>query len=198
MGTLRLQRGITLVEMVVAVGLLSCMLLASLHVMNARAGAAPLRDAAQSFGDGLRGAQRAAIERNGPVTFWMVSGMEQDETRACVLSAEGPHWVVSGGRTPEPCASERLQESARRDAAEGKAPRVSASTAAGEPAVRVTFDGFGRVAGGAGQLSAIDIRAAGASAEALRITVSRGGEIRVCDPAAPARDVRACRAGPSA
>lgn len=177
------QHGATLVE--IAVGLAIVALLAALGlpsladwIQNTQ-----IRTAAESIQNGLQLARGEAVRRNANVQF--------------VLTAPGTTggtgWTVSLVSTGEVVQS--------KPAGEGSRKVVLTATPAG--ATTITFNGLGRTptappnnADGSAFLTQIDADVptlASADSRELRILISTGGQIRLCDPnVTSATDPRKC------
>ena len=127
-----------------------------------------IRTAAESLRSGLQLARTEAVRRNTVVAF----------------SLAGTVWTVAAGASTVQTNS---------------GERVGLTQIAATQDV-LSFDGVGWVA----PLPAVDISfnvsnpsggacaASGGSVRCLRVTVSGGGQIRLCDPAAPAGQATAC------
>ncbi len=153
-----------------------------------------IRTAAEALQNGLMLARGEAVRRNASVRFQLTDTLDN----GCVLSTAGTNWVVSltdptglcasappDPADPNPPAPAIIQT---RAGAEGSR---NALVAAGQSAV--VFNGLGRVTPvPAGNIS-IDITnpiggacvadATPGPMRCLRIVVSIGGQVRMCDPA---------------
>lgn len=163
-----------------------------------------LRGAAEVAMVGLQKARAEAIKRNQVVTFWLVSpAMAAALDNSCALSSASPSWVISlddpagaCAGTPSATVAPRIVES--RGA--GKAANgidVSALSGAGAAATQVRFNGFGQrsVANPDADIRTIDFTSSTTGTRRIRIEVSTGGSVRMCDRDAPATtppDPRAC------
>lgn len=170
-----IKRGFTVIELLITiaiVAILAALVAPSFNVMLANA---QIKTAAQAMFDGLQLARVEAIRRNERVIF--TTGTQSS-------------WEVkveSAGSTVQ-----------ARSSAEGS-PAVS-MTATPAGATEVTFDGLGRVkpnTDASNSISRLDadvptsLISAAASRE-LRITISTGGAIRLCDPNAASGGAMAC------
>jgi len=162
-----------------------------------------VRTAGETVLTGLNLARVEAVRRNTTVRFQLVG----DLTSACALSANGTSWVVSladpaGACDAAPSELNPPQIIQKKSGAEGT--RGVVLTASG--AATVHFNGLGRVTSPGGVLNMTNIEisnpAAGAcqhvdavngTMRCLRIRISSGGEVRMCDPAVvDATDPRIC------
>jgi type IV fimbrial biogenesis protein FimT len=164
-------RGFSLVELMVAVLILSIILAKAVPSLMDYIRDDRIRSVAEEMRDGLHTARMEAIRRNTTVLFQP--------------SATG--WaVVLPGLAGAP--DETLQSRTARSTEQALAATASAPTAA--------FNGSGRLAGGAFSVEvsagagqcAVD----GGPARCLRLAVAPGGMIRMCDPALPAGNPQAC------
>lgn len=69
---------------------------------------------------------------------------------------------------------------------------VNAITAGPAAVTSASFNGFGQLSPAGTPGIQIDLTNANADSRALRVTVSAGGAIRMCDPLVAASDTRAC------
>lgn len=160
-----LQRAFTLVEMLITIAILAILLALAAPSFSVLLANAQIRTASQALFDGLQLARVEAIRRNARVIF--------------TLSGQSA-WTVtveSDGSTVQ-----------SRPAGEGSASVTVAVTPAG--ATKATFDGLGRLQPNTDATASItqldadtSIIPAGRS-HPLRVTLSGGGAVRLCDPAA--------------
>jgi type IV fimbrial biogenesis protein FimT len=170
-----IERGFTLIELLITiaiVAILAALVAPSFKVLMANA---QIRTAAQGAFDGLQLARVEAIRRNERVVF----------TRGAQSAWDVK--IENGGATVQ-----------SRAAAEGSSAVIITATPAA--ATKVTFDGLGRVkpntdaSASLTQLEA-DVPTSlvpAALSRELRITISSGGAIRLCDPNATTGSSTAC------
>lgn len=153
-----------------------------------------IRTAAEAMQSGLMLARSEAVRRNTSVRFQLTTTLDS----SCALSTSGTNWVVSQDDPSGAC------DSASPDPADlnPPAPRIvqkragaegskNALVAAGQSAI--VFNGLGRVTPvPAGAISFDITNPIGGACVAdttpgpmrcLRVTVSTGGQVRMCDPA---------------
>ena len=156
-----------------------------------------IRTSAEALQNGLQLARAEAVRRNTSVRFQLTSAL----TAACGLSTSGGNWVVSlddptgaCNSTPSDTLAPRIIQV--RSSAEGS---PNAVVAAGQSTI--IFNGLGRVTPVPAASIDIDITnpTGGACAAAgvdgmrcLRIRVSTGGQIRMCNPILAATDPQGC------
>jgi type IV fimbrial biogenesis protein FimT len=166
------QRGFTLIEMMIAllvVGILFAMALPTFSVWIANT---KIRNGAEAVLNGLQYARNEAVKRNTTIEFEITSGTA---------------WVVTVVST-----AAELQ----RRAEEGSSDVSATATPGG--ATKVTFNGMGWVtdnADGSARVARLDVTSSQLSSQgerALRLVVTPGGSVKMCDPAVASPDPRAC------
>jgi type IV fimbrial biogenesis protein FimT len=170
-GGLSVSGGFSLIELMVAMLILSIVLAKSVpslmdYIRNDR-----IRSVTEEMRDGLHTARMEAIRRNTSVNF--------------VPNASGWSVILPGvAGAPDEELHARTARSSE---------LVLAATASGAVA---TFNGSGRLTGGAFSVDvgagAGECTADGGQARCLRLNVAPGGMIRMCDPALPAGNAQAC------
>jgi len=188
-----LQRGFSLVELATAMTIIAILMMLGMpsfseYINNARLGAV-----AQSFYAGLSLARSEAIRRNVPVEFAMTNdtigpGIENSLTP----DVTGKSWVIrSQTVNPGPYDSPAIETKSAQEGG-GATPRVTILAAS----PIVAFNGIGAATLGVGAI-AIENPSAGACVPAgpvrcWSVIVAPGGQVRLCDPAAPFGDTRSC------
>lgn len=198
-------RGFTLIEMVVVVAILGILVGLGASNYSAWIANSRIRTATETLASGLNTARNEAIKRNRLVRFHLVS----DLGGGCALSPSGTSWVVSLNdptvTAGEQCDIEISDTTApfivaKKSAAE-QASRITiaALNRGGAPADTIVFNGLGRVmVTGNNPIARIDIDSSAivaAETRELRIQLTPGGLIRMCDPnvaAANPPDTREC------
>ena len=199
--TRTLQRGFTLIEMMIALAIVAMVLFVAVPAFTIFLQNQQIKNAAQTVMTGLGSARAESIRRNATVRFQFVS----DLTAGCVLATNSLAWVVSLADPDSACdavpgATTAPQIVEKRSATEGTrnvTVVADASTA--------TFTGLGRLTGAG--ITQIDFSNATGTCEhvdlvngtmrCLRVMISAGGEARMCDPKVavpvpPAIEPRAC------
>jgi type IV fimbrial biogenesis protein FimT len=196
------QRGVTLVELIVVMAIISMLTLMSAPafqtwILNSR-----IRSTAESMLSGLQQAKSEAVARNARVRFQLTDTLDN----ACVLSPAGANWVINLDPNADPDEVVSLCGSAPNDAVapfilqSRPAAAGSGNTQVAASAATLVFNGLGRlVPVPAGNIT-IDITnpaggncvAGGGDMTCLRIVVSAVGQVRMCNPAFPAGDPQGC------
>ncbi len=190
------HRGFSLIELIVGIVILGVLMAMAVPRFSDWLRNTRIRSSAEAIQNGLQLARAEAVRRNATVRFQLVSAI--DDT--CALATTGPHWVVSMENPAGQCATAPSDTAAPRiiqvrNRAEGS---QQTQVAAGQSAF--VFNGLGRLIPVPAANVAIDVSsttggtcvASGGSLRCLRVVVSVGGQIRMCDPALPAGDAQAC------
>jgi type IV fimbrial biogenesis protein FimT len=178
------QRGVTLIELMIGLAILGILLFLAVPNFSIFLQNTQIRNAGESVLQGLNLARAEALRRNASVRFQFVTNL----TSSCALSDEALSWVVSitdpAGKcneTPGATATGIVQKQSSRDGT----PNVVLAA----DATSVVFNGMGRVVGAG--IGTIDLRSLAGACEhedadgtmrCLRVLVSTGGQIRLCDP----------------
>lgn len=201
------NRGFSLIELMVVVvilGVLATLGAPSYHewITNRR-----VRSTAESILSGLQMARAEAVRRNASVRFELMS----NASAACAASSTGPAWVVSRAAAAGLCD---VAPSNTVDVPSAGDPIIIASNGGAEATAStqiigangrsaVVFNGLGRISPATvgTMLACIDVDVptstlSAADSRNLRIMISTGGQIRMCDPnvTADTRDPRYCDA----
>lgn len=194
----RLSRGYSLIELAVALIVLSLVLAAVLPsaadwMQNLR-----LRGVAESLKTGLDRARMEALKNNRVISFWLVADAKSKVPGPdCEVSDAGLSWVVSIDDPTGACDAAKSVKDAPRLAfrseasIDGSQVTVAAVDADEKGATQVAFNALGQVQG-VGMIRQIDVTRTGGGGRALRIVIEPGGSIRTCDPKSDADDPRAC------
>ena len=174
-------RGFNMIEILTAITVLGIVIALGAPAMGEYLQNQQLRAAADAIQNGYQIARAEAIRRNKPVQM--------------VLDAPGTGWTVSevGGGTIQ-----------SRSAQEGSSNASAETTPGGTNTV--TFTALGGVnaknGDGSDRLQNVEVRnttggvcqhsSPSGTMRCLKIVVSGGGSIRMCDPAVSAPDARAC------
>lgn len=178
-----IQKGFTLVELMIAVSILSVLLLMALPTYREMVQNNMIRGAAESIQNGLQQARIEAIRRNARVQFVMPIATNSAWTIGCVTVAADCPALITERKNSEGSSS---------------AVTVTRTPAA---ATTVVFDGLGAVLASPPALTVPFTRLvvdnpnlAAADSRELRIDLQPGGNVRICDPNLPSTgtDPRRC------
>jgi type IV fimbrial biogenesis protein FimT len=177
-------RGFSLVELLIGITVLGLLLMLALPNYNIWIANARVRTATTSILNGLQLARGEAVRRNMPVFFQLTSATNlSDWTVGCVTVLIAP---------PIDCPAV-IQSYASVEGTQNAT--VSITDTAGNVGATniVTFNSFGRPISpdptGTLPIAQADATSAvltAPNARPLRVTVSSGGQVRMCDPALPA------------
>jgi type IV fimbrial biogenesis protein FimT len=173
------QRGMTLIEVLIAMAILGVLVAMAMPVAGEWLLNAQIRTAAEGLQDGLQQARNEAVRRNTAVEFRLLAGTG---------------WEV---RLADTLAANRILGS--RPSSEGAPNAYLTSAPAG--ASIVTFDGMGRrlpanvdatpvLIGICADLQPSALAAA--RSRDLQLNISLSGQVRMCDPKVAASDLRFC------
>jgi type IV fimbrial biogenesis protein FimT len=198
--TTAFKRGHTLIEMLIAIAILGILLGFAAPNYRVWIANSQIRTAAETLAQGLSVARNEAIRRNQPVSFKLMTNL----SASCDESSNGTSWVASVYDPKGKCekAISEIDDPvndplivAKKSAAEKTSTvTIDALDASKNAASSITFNGVGRVVLiGNTPIARIDIDSsalAGGESRELRILLTPGGMIRMCDP--KATDSRKC------
>lgn len=186
------QAGVTIIEMMIALTIMALLVFLALPNMSTWLNNTQIRTAGETLLAGINLARTEALRNNTVARFQMTTSLDS----ACALSNTGTSWVVSladptGACDTTPSNTTAPQIIQKKSGSEG-AQRAEV-TADGST---IYFNGLGRLAspGGAANITRIEIaNSAGGvcrhldttngTMRCLSITISTGGQIKMCDPA---------------
>lgn len=188
--TRSVSRGFTLVELMIAIVLLAILLAIGGPSFATWLQNSQVRTMSEALLNGAQLARAEAVRRNALVRFELTTTLDN----ACALSTSGRNWVISMDGAAGSCASTNMA-----DAAAPVAPRMVQTRPSGDGSPNaavaasqssIVFNGLGRVT----PLPAADITidvtnpnggacsAGGGPMRCLRVVVTAGGQVRMCDP----------------
>jgi len=208
---LKTRRGFSLVELIVGMAILGVLLAIAMPAFSNWLRNAKVRTAAESVQNGLQLARAEAVRRNTTVGFRLVDSADE----SCALIAEDLstsvwNWVVSIRSPAGKCQIAPVAEDADpSDDALADDPFIiqSRSGAEGSSAATLMTNRSAVVFNSLGRLPTVPVPpgsvridvdsatgepclAAGGTIRCLRIMVTLGGQIRMCDPALAASDAQ--------
>lgn len=180
-----IQRGFSLIEFMITIVIVALLLVLGVPAFTEWIQNSQIRTHAESTLSGLQHARMEAVRRNRTVEFLFTStSPEPANINGLLPNPQGPHWVVRLFQTNGVYGAGDFIEGRSSD--EGSTNvTLNASQAS------IVFNGLGRLAGG-GAVTIDFGSTSTAATRPLRITISAGGLIRMCDPALPAGNVQAC------
>ena len=191
------QRGVSIIEVMIAVTILVILLMVGLPSFSIWMQNTKIRTVAESILAGLQLARNEAVRRNAVVRFQFVNNF----TNACALSNNSGNWIVSQDDPANNCNAAPSETVAPRiiqfkAAIEGSPDvTISATNSTGAASTFVAFNGLGRVTATT-KIARIDVDSsvlAATDSRDLRILVTPGGQVRLCDPnVASSSDPRYC------
>jgi type IV fimbrial biogenesis protein FimT len=196
-------RGFTLVELLVGVTILGALLALGAPAMGTYLQNSKLASAASSYYSGLQTARTEAIRRNVPTQFVLTDTpvTTSDLANVAAPAVAGRNWIVRAASGPADFVPVIEAKAAGEGNGSSSGLAIVLAGAASAPVVfdgTVPFNGFGGTATNTTYTIDVsnpaggDCAAASGPMRCRRIVVSPGGQIAVCDPAAPAGDSRAC------
>lgn len=176
---MRGAQGLTLVEILVGLVVMSCLLLVGTPSFTRWIQEMQIRAAAESVQTGLQLARGEAVRRNRPVLFRLknASGRVDWEVGCRTASADCPATIAARGSDD---LGRNARAAATSDAANAANFSVELTAGSGLP-FEAEFNGLGNLASGSG--GRIDIsNAALQPSPRLAVIVGASGLIRLCDP----------------
>ncbi|MEI7431393.1 MAG: GspH/FimT family pseudopilin [Betaproteobacteria bacterium] len=193
----RSESGFSLIELLVAMAIMAILFALAIPAYKIWISNAKIRTTAESIQNGLQLARGEAVRRNSPIRFQLV-----DSTNVgCALSTTVSNWVVSYDNPVGACNAGLLDEAFPvTDTTKNPSPRIIRVRSVAEGSSNIDlaadqsdiiFNGLGRVTTGTAtpppSLVAIEVVPKStigscATLRCLRVTVSAGGQIRMCDP----------------
>jgi type IV fimbrial biogenesis protein FimT len=195
--------GFTLIELAVTLAVFGLLLAIVAPAAGNWLANMQIRAAAESIQTGLQKARMEAVRRNQPIRFSLVSTSDSAiMDNSCALSSSSASWTISVNSPAGKCGNalsntaDPMLVEPYAAGANARRLRVSATEANGTTAAHsVVFDGFGRILG-ANALARVDIdnAVAGNDFRPLRVVISDGGSIRMCEPrVSTSTDPRVCQ-----
>jgi type IV fimbrial biogenesis protein FimT len=179
-----------LIELMIGLAIITILLVLGLPAFNIFLQNTQIRNAAETTLAGITLARVEAVRRNTTVRFQLVSNL----TSGCALSASSLDWVVSQANPSGACDAAASDTTApqiiqKKSAREGSS-NVTIATTGGST---IVFDALGRVVGAG--ITVLDfantngtcehVDAVNGTMRCLRILVSVGGQVKMCDPKVP-------------
>jgi type IV fimbrial biogenesis protein FimT len=196
-------RGMSLIELMVGLAVLAIALAFGVPSFAEWISNTQIRSTAESIQNGLNFARAEAVRRNTIVRFQFTDKTDN----ACALSTTGTSWVVNMSSSVSPagfCGNAVDDATDPRILQKGSSVASSAGASIGASQSTIAFNGLGRIAPttnpdlAVGTLT-VDIQssrgtcvAASGKMRCLRVVVTPGGQVRMCDPARASGDPMSC------
>lgn len=193
--TLRHARGVSLIELIVGLCITAILFAIALPNFSIWLQGSRIRTAAEAIQNGLQLTRGEAVRRNTYVHFYLVDGL----TGSCNVLVSGTSWIVGLDDPTGACNTAPSEVGAVRIFQARSGLEGSLNVLVNADQASITFNGVGRVTPVPGADININITAnqggciaTGGTIRCLRVVVSSGGQIRLCDPARPATDPQGC------
>jgi type IV fimbrial biogenesis protein FimT len=201
----RPARGFTIIELMIGLVLLGVLVTLALPSFMQMLQNMKLRAGTEAISNGLDLARSQALRRNQPVEFVLTSDDPiEDNVGGPTVTTTGPHWMVrvnTGAGFSFVQGHSGFEGSNQAAGTQVQIAAVVPSSPAALTAGTVTFNPMGRAELTADATFDVSNPAGGACKTAggdepmrcLRVVVTPGGRVRMCDPAVTvATDTRAC------
>ncbi|WP_093300564.1 GspH/FimT family pseudopilin [Variovorax sp. NFACC27] len=192
-------RGVSLIELMVGIAIIAIAVAMGAPSFTEWIYNSQIRSTAESVQNGLQFARAEAVRRNTPVRMQFTTSLDS----SCAISTTGTSWVVSLASAGTP-ASKCNDDATVLQSGQPVSGRASA-TITSDHAGTFGFNGLGRIVKTTSPDTdildgAIDIKSSkgtcaaesGGTLRCLRVLVSAGGQIRMCDPKRGSGDPMAC------
>ncbi len=181
------ERGLTMIELIIGIAIMALVLALGMPSISQWLSNSQIRTAAEGVLAGLQLARGEAVRRNQNVRFQLVSTL----TSGCAVSTSGTHWVVGLADPTAKCNIAPSDTTAPQTIQIRDGTETPKAVLAATGAALVTFTGSGRPSGST-YMTQVDITnptggvcehvTAGSPMRCLRIIVTSGGRIKMCDP----------------
>ena len=174
-------RGMTLVELIVAMAIFVSLFFLAAPDFNAWIQNARMRTVAEVIQNGVRQAQAEAVRRNRTVVFFQTNA---EPAVGAAGQVNGINWVVRALPLLPGGSAEFVRGGALSDVAQGVA--IAGTDANNNPVAAICFNSTGQQVAVVGEgcapsVTQFNVTRTGAERR-LRVTVSLGGRVRMCDP----------------
>jgi len=194
----------SLIELMVGIAIVAILFVLAVPSFTTWIQSGQIRTSAESIQNGLMLARGEAVRRNTLVRFSLTDTADD----ACNVTATGTNWVVSQDDPTGACANVASDVTQPRiiQLRAGAEGSINAQVLAGQSSI--VFNGLGRVTplpapGAVPPSGEIQINVnndliggpcvqAGGPMRCLRVVVSPGGQVRMCDPMFVAPDPQGC------
>ena len=184
------SKGFSIIELMIAITIFAILLSFGLPSYSIYLQNAKIRSTAESIQGGLQQARAEGLKRNAPVAFILTSSEALSTTATFAPSASGPNWVtVATTGTDRYIDGRPAAENNGGVTITGATPTITFNAlGANDLLADAQFDIRGRQAA-----DDSNCEPNGNKLRCLRVTVTPGGQVRMCDPAVAAvGDTRRC------
>ena len=205
-GFSRRQRGFTMLDLAVVVAIVAILASIALPNFSTWIQNSQVHNAGVAIQNGIQLARTEAVRRNTPIRFQLTTTLDAN----CALSTANANWAISIDDVTGQCANTPINDSFPvGDTTNNPAPRIiqrgtasegarNAVVAAGQSVI--VFNSIGRLSPAPAAAINIDITnptggtcvAAGGLVRCLRVVITTGGQVRMCEPALSSTDPRGC------
>lgn len=184
------QRGFTLIELMVGIAIISMMLFFLIPSMGAWLQSSQIRNATESIQGALQLARAEAVRRNTPVEMVLTSVAGGGNATDWVVRCVTPSATCPGVAQVQTFIQERSAGEGSPNAAVTVNPAMSTIVFTGNG--RISPVPAGNITLNVTHVTANSCIADGGDFRCLRLVVSPGGQARMCDPSLVAPNPRAC------
>lgn len=194
LNTVHYQRGLSMIEVMIAVVIASILMMLGANSYSTWIQNQQTRVAAEAILNGIQMARAEAVKRNASVEIELCalpSSSWEIEAASAVATAASIGVSLACPSAPQEDGRERVQERAAAEGSRNATVSVTPNTA-----TILTFNSMGRVIVNpdlSPSITQVDVSNPKGD-RPLRITISTGGSVRMCDPSATlaANDPRKC------
>lgn len=173
----RRPRGFNLLELMVTIGIFSLLMFWAVPSFGVWIKNARIRSVAEALQNDLRVAQAAALLQDRSVSLLLVDGSPEASNVSATVSSSSARWLVR--RVADPLTASDFLRGFSNKSGAGDVNVTPISGATGE----VRFNALGRVVAAAPVgFDIASTQAGDSNLRPLRVLVSPGGNVRMCDP----------------
>lgn len=197
------QRGVSLIELLVGIAIIVIAVALGAPSFTEWIYNSQIRSTAESVQNGLQLARAEAVRRNTVVRFQLTTTLDN----TCTVDVSGTNWVVSlaSDKSPATHCGDGISETGSAILQKGQPVAAKAKATLGASQAAFGFNGLGRIVKTTSPDtdivdSTLDIKSSGGTCaiesggtlRCLRVQVSAGGQVRMCDPKRSSGDPMAC------